>query len=238
MGKQPSQSWDSAEEFRAYGAQQTTVVYNQVKSVLEEADFKMRFNSSDRAKTEPIKVGDRVYMACVLKPGVARKLQPRYSGPFRVIKVTNEVIITAKCILTGRIRKLHADKVKVVRESLLKSTSNPNVRCTFPTHVSEQAEQAEQVEQAKQEKQSTAEAIEGEVDYDDEIDEVINPAIEEESSRVVETGIDDATSDALNVPYDNDVTEPTTPVQGQREEEPSPGPSGVTHQYFLRSRCQ
>ena len=98
---------------------------------LERAQEEHKGEYDKRCKVAPNKV--EVGMRAYVKRLAARKhkLQTRFLGPFRVLKVCDSGI-QLRCIKNNRVIFVHKDYVTVVPESLLTPDDNSNVRAPFP----------------------------------------------------------------------------------------------------------
>ena len=105
--------------------------YARVQAFLDK-DYKQREKLHRRTHTPNITLGSRVYIYRAPTPHVSTKLQPRYKGPFRVIKVNNNTLIV-RSLVSNRRHKVHLDNVKLVAENQLSEADHPAVRRAFPT---------------------------------------------------------------------------------------------------------
>ena len=105
--------------------------------VKAQAENQDDYNRRHKAVDVTIQVGARVYVKR-LQPR-KHKLQTRFLGPYRVIKV-NESSVELSSIRNQKKIFVHKDFVSVVPESSLTSADNPNVGAPFPGEEEESSE--------------------------------------------------------------------------------------------------
>ena len=105
--------------------------YDRVQRHLDMG-YKQRESQHKRSHTPNITLGTRVYIYNAPTPGIPSKLQKKYKGPFRVVKVGNNTLVV-RSLVTSRIHKVHLDNVKVFNENQLSEADHPAVRRAFPT---------------------------------------------------------------------------------------------------------
>ena len=127
-------SWYNIDDFKQEMATKANRIYARCQLYLEEAKGELEKNQSKRSRIKPLSVGNRVYVKRVPTKGEPTKLQPPYSGPFRVIEKISDVVIKVRNIRSGAIKTLHTDRVRVLHEDNTNSQHNPNVRRTYPVH--------------------------------------------------------------------------------------------------------
>ena len=108
-----------------------------VRKKTEESQAYERTRRESKSRIKPIQMGDKVYTKNIPKTGVAKKLQPKYSGPWRVINKVSDVVVVLKNLKTGREIKIHTDRVKIMHENTLTPTDNANVGKVYPVHESD-----------------------------------------------------------------------------------------------------
>lgn len=111
--------------------------YARCQEKTEESQAYERTRRESKSRIKPIQMGDKVYTKNIPKTGVAKKLQPKYSGPWRVINKVSDVVVVLKNLKTGREIKIHTDRVKIMHENTLTSTDNANVGKVYPVHESD-----------------------------------------------------------------------------------------------------
>ena len=122
------------DDYKEEMATKASRVYARCQSFLEEARGQLEKGQSKRAAIKPVKVGDRVYVRQVPAKGKPSKLQPAYSGPFRVIEKVSDVVVKLRNIRTGTVKTLHTDRIRVIHEDSLTPMQNKNVRRAYPVH--------------------------------------------------------------------------------------------------------
>ena len=126
--------WYNVDDFKQEMATKANKVYARCQLYLEEAKGELDRNQSKRSRIKPLNIGDRVYVKRVPTKGAPTKLQPAYSGPFRVIDKISDVVIKVRNIRTGNIKTLHTDRIRVIHEDNTTLQQNPNVRKAYPVH--------------------------------------------------------------------------------------------------------
>lgn len=61
-------------------------------------------------------MGDRVFLRSTPKPGLSRKLQALWQGPFRVVERKSPVVFKIKSLASGRTRTAHLENIRRVEE--------------------------------------------------------------------------------------------------------------------------
>ena len=56
-----------------------------------------------KTKIKPLNTGDRVYVRQVPRRGLSSKLQPAYTGPFRVLDKVSDVVVKLRIIISENI---------------------------------------------------------------------------------------------------------------------------------------
>lgn len=116
-----------AQELRAVGNK----VFKRCQFFIEE-EIARRPADRPQARPSPIREGDRVYMRAIPKPGVSKKVQPLYTGPYRVIERISEVIMRIQRLSDKKEAKCHVDRLKL--EKYLRPGHAYNVGRAYPIH--------------------------------------------------------------------------------------------------------
>ena len=106
--------WYNIDDFKQEMAVKANRVYERCQQYLEEAKGMTEKAQNKRAKIKPIQIGDRVYIRRVPTAGTPSKLQPAYTGPFRVVEKVSDVVIRIRNIRTGNTKTLHTDRIKII----------------------------------------------------------------------------------------------------------------------------
>jgi len=77
-------------------------------------------------------VGDRVYIKAIVKPGLSKKVQPLYSGSYRVLEKISEVVVRVQRLADKRVSKVHVDRIK--KEACLRRGQAYNIDRAYPVH--------------------------------------------------------------------------------------------------------
>jgi len=117
---------DYLQETRVMGSR----IFKRCKEHIEE-DIQRRPRDRPYAKPSQIIEGDRVYLKATPKVGLSKKVQPLYSGPYRVIEKINDVVLKIKRIADGKERKEHVDRLKL-EKSLVRGQAH-NIDKAYPT---------------------------------------------------------------------------------------------------------
>ena len=139
--------WYNIDDFKQEMATKANRVYGRCQIYLDQGKEESERRRSKNAKIKPIKVGDRVYVRQPPMKGTPSKLQPAYTGPFRVTSKVSDVVVRLRNIKTGAIKTLHTDRVRVIHEDNVAPNQNKNVRKAYPVHDDEMTEQSTPSEQ-------------------------------------------------------------------------------------------
>jgi len=95
-------------------------------------EIKRRPRDRPRARIHPIVEGNRVFVQAVPKPGLNKKVQPLFTGPYRVIDRVNEVVYKIRRLLDWKECKIQVARLKL--ESSLCLGQGGNVNRAYPVH--------------------------------------------------------------------------------------------------------
>ena len=109
-------------------------VFHRVQENLQAMSQEIE-NQQKRKTVLDVKEGDRIYIKKPPIPGLAHKLQPKYEGPYRLVKRVSEVNYRIKNLVSNKETTVHTNRMKVVPESCLKPSDNANVRQPYPVHT-------------------------------------------------------------------------------------------------------
>ena len=126
--------WYNVDDYKQEMATKANRVYARCQQYLDEAKGVAEKAQAKKAKVKLIQVGDRVYVRRVPTAGTPSKLQPAYTGPFRVIDKVSDVVVKVRNIRTGAVKTLHTDRIRVIHEDNATPHINPNVRRAYPIH--------------------------------------------------------------------------------------------------------
>ena len=129
-----AQPWYNVDDYKAQLAITTNRVLHRCQTFLEDAWLENERRRKAVAKVKAVRVGDRVYVKAIPKPGCARKLQPLFSGPYRVLERKGDVVVVLRHIRNGKVCTLHTDRIRVVPEESMAGTDHCNVRRAYPVH--------------------------------------------------------------------------------------------------------
>jgi len=96
---------DYAQELRTVGNR----VFKRCQHYIEE-EIRRRPADRPRARPSPVSVGDRVYIKAIVKPGLSKKVQSLYTGPYRVVEKISEVVVRVQRLVDKRVSKVHVDR--------------------------------------------------------------------------------------------------------------------------------
>jgi len=95
-------------------------------------EIKRRPRDRPRARIRPVVERDRVFVQAVPKPGLSKKVQPLFTGPYRVIHRVNEVLYKLRRLSDRKECKIHVDRLKL--ESSFCLGQGGNVNRAYPVH--------------------------------------------------------------------------------------------------------
>nr|XP_027238782.1 uncharacterized protein LOC113829807 [Penaeus vannamei] len=115
-------------------AQEMHVVGKQVFKRCQELIEEEIRRPADRpgSKPSPIEEGDRVYLKAVPKSGVSKKVQPLYTGPYRVTEKVSDVVVHIQRLVDKKLFTVHVDRLKL--ETSLRERQAQNVGRAYPIH--------------------------------------------------------------------------------------------------------
>ena len=108
--------------------------YQRCQEKTEENQKYEQRRQAPKSKIKQVQVGDKVYAKNIPRKGLSKKLQPKYSGPWRVHKKISDVVLILKHVTSGKQCKIHTDRVRLAYESMLHRTDNGNVGRTYPLY--------------------------------------------------------------------------------------------------------
>jgi len=132
---------------------------------LEEEQAKWVTKVNEGREAPKIKVGMRVYIKLhTVKVGLAKKLQNKYKGPYRVLELMKFNKFRVRSLVTGKEEQIHNDHIKIVPEYCVEREEVPRARTPFP-HMVGQDCMAEVVDdpetRAQNDTQPTQASVEG-----------------------------------------------------------------------------
>ena len=83
-------------------------------------------------KVPVIKVGMKVYIYNPPEPGKPSKLQKKFRGPFRVLKVLGPSTLLVKGLSSSKVHKVHTNNIKILEENEIGKSQSRSVRKSFP----------------------------------------------------------------------------------------------------------
>ena len=97
-----------------------------------DATYAREETQHKKFKVPVIKVGMKVYIYSPPKPGKPSKLQKKFRGPFRVLKVLGPSTLLVKGLSSSKVHKVHTNNVKLVEENEIGKSQSRSVRKSFP----------------------------------------------------------------------------------------------------------
>jgi len=116
-----------SQEVRVIGSK----VFKRCQYHIEE-EIRRRPRDRPRARHRPLVEGDRVYVQAIPKPGLSKKVQPLFMGPYRVIDRVSDVVYQLRRLSDGKECKIHVDRLKL--ETSLGPGQGGNVQRAYPLH--------------------------------------------------------------------------------------------------------
>lgn len=105
--------YGSLDDYRAELTSRLQVAHDVTAEALREAADKRKRRFDTRARAVPFRVGDRVYLECVqVKAGLARKLTPKWKGPYRIVEQLSPVNFRIREIAGASTAVVHANRLK------------------------------------------------------------------------------------------------------------------------------
>lgn len=105
--------YGSLEDYRAELTSRLQVAHDVTAAALREAADKRKRQHNTRAREAPFRVGERVYLECVqTKTGLARKLTPKWKGPYRIVDQLSAVNFRIREIAGPATSVVHANRLK------------------------------------------------------------------------------------------------------------------------------
>lgn len=113
VGETPRMHYNTMEDYRAELAQRLSVSHKLAYEALNKAAEKRKSRLDKRSQDAGFQIGDRVYVKVESQArGLAKKLAPKWKGPFRVVEKLSDV--------TCRIRGIRMKDEKIVNVNKLK----------------------------------------------------------------------------------------------------------------------
>lgn len=107
--------YGSLDDYRTELTSRLQIAHDIARETLKEAAFRRKRHYDKGTEGALFRVGDRVY---VEQPqggvGLARKLSPKWRGPYRVIEQLSPVTFRVREITGGAIATVHANRLKFV----------------------------------------------------------------------------------------------------------------------------
>jgi len=123
-----------------------TIAVECARRNLEEEQAKWVTRVNEGRDPPKIKIGMRVYIKVhTTKVGLAKKLQHRYKGPYRVLELKQFNKFKVRSLVTGKEETIHNDHIKIVPEYCVEREDVPRARTPYP-HMVEQDRIEERVE--------------------------------------------------------------------------------------------
>ena len=74
----------------------------------------------------------KVYIYNPPEPGKPSKLQKKFRGPFRVLKVLGPSTLLVKGLSSSKVHKVHTNNIKILEENEIGKSQSRSVRKSFP----------------------------------------------------------------------------------------------------------
>ncbi|XP_045102251.1 uncharacterized protein LOC123498844 [Portunus trituberculatus] len=123
--------WYNSDDFKQEMVTKAYRVYARCHQCLEEAKGVAEKRQNKRARIKTLQVRD---VRRIPSAGTPYKLQPAYTGPFRILDKINDVVVKVRYIRTGVIKTLHTERKRVIHEDIVTLQMKPNVRRAYPRH--------------------------------------------------------------------------------------------------------
>lgn len=109
----PKINYGTLENYRAELEQRLAMAHEIARKALNSAAKARRDRQSAKCHEMPYRVGDAVYLKIFeTRTGFAKKLSPKWRGPFEVVEVLSDVTVRLKGIRLGDDKIVHIDKLK------------------------------------------------------------------------------------------------------------------------------
>ena len=110
----------------------TRAIFLECANNLRERDKERNNKINKQVKEDIFKPGDLVFVKHIPKPGLNEKLQPKFSGPYRLIEHISQNIYVIESITTGKIYKTHMRRAVLAHAEALPEGAHPNLNKCFP----------------------------------------------------------------------------------------------------------
>lgn len=104
------------DDYKTEVSRRAQIAFNLAQIHLHQAARENEMYRLRRSTLRMMKVGDRVFMRNTPKPGLSRKLQALWQGPYRVMEVKSPVIFKIRNVASGKSRMVHLDNIRRIEE--------------------------------------------------------------------------------------------------------------------------
>ena len=110
----------------------TRAIFLDCANTIQASDKERNSKINKEIKEGIFKPGDLVFVKHIPKPGLNEKLQPKYTGPYRLIENISQNIYIIESITTGKVYKTHMRRAILAHAETLPEGAHPNLNKCFP----------------------------------------------------------------------------------------------------------
>ena len=110
----------------------TRAIFLDCADTIQASDRKRNRKINKEVKEDIFKPGDLVFVKHIPKPGINEKLQPKYTGPYRLIEHVSQNIYIVESLTTGKTYKTHMRRAVLAHAEVLPEGAHPNLNKCFP----------------------------------------------------------------------------------------------------------
>ncbi|KAI3385196.1 hypothetical protein SNEBB_006376 [Seison nebaliae] len=130
------------DNYRTEFLQKAQLAYKRVGQALENRHDELVAIRGKTAKRRHFLIGDRVWLKHITTPEVSKKLQRKFDGPYRIVKIFSPIIVEIESIASKKRIKTHIDRLFLEQNADKDELENSDMQKAF---LSDKAAGAESV---------------------------------------------------------------------------------------------
>ena len=130
MGKQQPENMEAAIPYHMIS--RTRAIFIDCAKTITENDKQRNKKINKGIEENRFKPGDLIFVKNIPKTGINEKLQPKYTGPYRLIEHLSQNIYIVESIITGKTYKTHIRRAVLAHAEALPEGIHPNLNKCFP----------------------------------------------------------------------------------------------------------
>ena len=130
MGKQQPENMEATIPYHMIS--RTRAIFIDCAKTITENDKQRNKKFNKGIDENRFKPGDLIFVKHIPKTGINEKLQPKYTGPYRLIEHLSQNIYIVESIITGKTYKTHIRRAVLAHAEALPEGIHPNLNKCFP----------------------------------------------------------------------------------------------------------